>query len=121
MVLTSLSAHHKSWVVGWRGNHAEHLARGRFDSHNTSYLAFEKSFSKCLKLYVYTQRKILSGYRSAIILAILIFALDSSMGITQKNLNALLASELLFVITLNTKFSDEITCLIVVVILYVRF
>ena len=43
------------------------------------------------------------------------------MGITKKNLNAFFTTKLFLVIALNTEFSDEIACLIVVIVFYIRF
>ena len=50
MVLSSLSAHHESWVIGRRGNHAENFSCSRFYRYYTADLSFKKSFAKSLKL-----------------------------------------------------------------------
>ena len=43
------------------------------------------------------------------------------MGITKENLNTFFSTELFLVIALNTEFPDEIACLIVVIVFYIRF
>ena len=119
MVLSSLSSHHETRVVGRRGNHTENFSRSRFYRNNTTDFSFKKSFTKSLKLYVKTECQVFARHRSAVVHTILVFALDSSVGITKKDLNTFFTTKLFLVVALNTEFPDEIACLIVVVVLYV--
>ena len=119
MVFVAELSLQQTWVVGRRGNHAQHLPGARFDGDNSTDLAFQHTFAKCLKTDVQTQRKVFSGYRTTVVFAMLVFSLDTSMGITEKNLHAFLTTEILFVATLNAQFSDVVAGLIIRILVYV--
>ena len=71
----------QTWVVGGGGDHAQHLAGTWFDGYNSTDLAFQHTLAKCLQADVQAQCEVFSGYRTAVVFAMLVFSLDTSMGI----------------------------------------
>ena len=117
MVFRTLAPHHHTGIIRGRRHHAEHLARRRFDGHDTSDFAFQESFAKRLQFCINGQRQILTRLSTLIQFSILISALNTTMGISEQNLDTLHATKLFLVLALHTQFPDIVARLIVVVLL----
>ena len=63
--------------------------------------------------------EVFSRNRLVVVKAVVVFPLNASAGIAQQNLYALLAAQLLLVVSLYAKFAYVVARLIIVVILYV--
>ena len=70
-----------------------------------------------MQFQINRQREIFAGFRLLVVFSVLITPLNTAFGVAQQNLNTFLTAQLLFVITLDAKFSDEVARLIVVVFL----
>ena len=117
VILSALATYHAPGVVSRGGHHAQHLARRRFDGHDGPYLAFEKTLAESLKLDVEREGEVFAGHGLVVVETVLVFSLNASAGIAQKNLDTLLAAKLLLVVALHAKFPDVVACLVIVVIL----
>ena len=120
MVFGARASHHDARVVARCRHHGEHLARTRVDGHNTAHLAFEQTFAQSLQLDVDRQREVLARHWLTVVGSVHILALYASASVAQQYLHALLATQFLLIVFLDTELAYVVAGLVVVVVFNVR-